>query len=57
MGYATKNYSTGDKTVIGGELEITAEAIVIINGKPVELVDKSYVDSELKKMREEFSKK
>ncbi|MCY7484427.1 hypothetical protein [Paenibacillus alvei] len=57
MNYATKNYSTGDRMVIGGELEILPTAIVIQNGKTVELVDKSYVDKEIKKLREELKAK
>ena len=37
MGYNTKNYTeqNGDKTVIGGELEILAEGTLNFNGKPL----------------------
>jgi hypothetical protein len=46
MGYNTKNYTQqgGDKTVIGGELEITAEGKLTFNGtelKPATLQEDS----------------
>lgn len=56
MGYATKNYSTGDRTMIGGELAILKGAKVTKDGKAIELVDKSYVDQEIKKLKDELGK-
>ena len=50
MGYTTKNYTEqgGDKTVIGGELAVTAEGKVTFNGtqlKPAALqTDSTAVD-------------
>jgi hypothetical protein len=50
MGYNTRNYTEqgGDKTVIGGELSVTAEGKVTFNGtqlKPAALqVDSTAVD-------------
>lgn len=55
MSYATKNYSTGDTTVIGGKLVIEKGAAVIKYGKKIELVDKSYVDDQIKKLRKELN--
>ena len=50
MGYNTKNYTEqgGDKTVIGGELAVTAEGIITFDGtqlKPAALqADSTAVD-------------
>lgn len=56
MGYMTKNYSTGDILYIGGELAIIKDGKITKDGKTIELVDKSYVDQEIKKLREELGK-
>lgn len=56
MGYMTKNYSAGDTFFVGGELAITKEGKITKDGKAIELVDKSYVDQEIKKLRDELGK-
>ncbi|MCE5168520.1 hypothetical protein LQV63_04225 [Paenibacillus profundus] len=56
MGYVTKNYSTGDKTVIGGELAVSKDGKITKDGKVIELVDKAYVNQEIQKLRDELGK-